>query len=61
MHKSKLLNETEAAQILGVSVKTLRNWRYTRSQPLQYVKFGHLVRYRLEDVDAFILAMLRQR
>lgn len=51
---SNLLPPEEAAAMLGVTVGTLQVWRTTRRYPLKYVKSGRLVRYRLEDVQAFI-------
>ena len=51
---SKLLTPSETAEILGVQVRTLNTWRYTKRYDLPYVKSGRLVRYRSEDIDAFI-------
>jgi excisionase family DNA binding protein len=49
-----LLTPVQAAQILGVEVATLETWRTTKRYPLSYVKVGRLVRYKPEDVQAFI-------
>jgi excisionase family DNA binding protein len=49
-----LLTPTETADFLGVTVGTLQIWRTTRRYPLPYVKSGRLVRYKVEDVLAFI-------
>lgn len=49
-----LLTPAETSAILGVSVGTLQIWRTTRRYPLPYVKSGRLVRYKQEDVQAFI-------
>lgn len=49
-----LLNEVQAAEILGVKPATLQVWRSTRRYPLDYVKAGRLVRYRLSAVEKFI-------
>ena len=50
----QLLNETEAADILGVRPRTLSNWRCRGGGPI-YVKMGSkAVRYRLNDLNAFI-------
>lgn len=51
----RLLNEHEVADSCSISVLTLRKWRSQRRGP-QYVKIGALVRYRPEDVDAWIVA-----
>ena len=44
------LSERKAADILGVSVKSLRRWRYQRSGP-PYVKLRHLIRYSVQDLQ----------
>lgn len=51
---NNLLTPAETSAILGVSVGTLQIWRTTRRYPLPYVKSGRLVRYKQEDVQAFI-------
>jgi excisionase family DNA binding protein len=49
----KLLNTKELAEYLGVAVSTIMHYRLNgRSAP--YIKLGHLVRYRIEDVDAWL-------
>lgn len=45
--------ETEAASLLGLSVKTLRAWRCHGRGP-RFVKFGRAVRYLRSDLDEFI-------
>ena len=51
----RLLNEHEVAESCSISVLTLRKWRSQKRGP-QYVKIGALVRYRPDDVDAWIVA-----
>jgi len=51
---SKLLPPEEAAAMLGVTPGTLTVWRRTGRYPLPFVKVGRLVRYKIEDVQAFI-------
>jgi predicted DNA-binding transcriptional regulator AlpA len=54
------LNEHEVAPIIGVRVKTLRNWRVQGLGP-RFVRTGpKLVRYRLSDVLAWQEANLRR-
>ena len=49
-----LLDDVEVADRLNVSLQTVRNWRARREGP-RYVKLGkRSVRYRPEDVEAFI-------
>jgi hypothetical protein len=54
-----LVNETEAARILGISVKTAGRWRWAGKGP-RFVKVGACVRYDLADLEAFIEAGRRQ-
>jgi hypothetical protein len=53
-----LLTEQEAAALLRVSVKAVQGWRYRGAGP-RFVKVGRCVRYRPEDLQAFVLAALR--
>ena len=52
-HPEQLLDEHEVARMLKRSVKTLRNDRSLGRGP-RYVRVGRSVRYRLEDVLAYI-------
>jgi|GEM_PF-3296534 len=50
----QLLTETEAADVLGVSPRTLSNWRCRGGGP-DYVKMGSkAIRYRLNALNEFI-------
>ena len=49
----KLLNEQTVADILGISVSTVRRMRHQSTGP-KATRIGSLVRYRLEDVQQFI-------
>lgn len=51
---SKLLSPRETAEILGTTPGVLSVWRTTKRYPLAFVKVGRSVRYRIEDVQAFI-------
>ena len=50
-----MLNEKEASQIVGLSVRTLQQRRYLRLPP-KYVRLPgtRSVRYRLPDLEEFI-------
>ncbi|WP_304114543.1 helix-turn-helix domain-containing protein [Mycolicibacterium bacteremicum] len=48
-----LLTSKELAEVLGVSVDTLANERYLNIG-VPYIKFGKRVRYRLDDVIAYL-------
>lgn len=58
MH-SRLLTKEDVSGILGVTVGTLAVWRATKRYNLPYVKSGRLIRYREQDVQAFINSRLR--
>jgi hypothetical protein len=46
------LNECQAAQFLGVSVRTLQAWRVRGGGP-RYCKIGRAVRYQRRELIAF--------
>ena len=48
-----LLNEHDVARITGLSVASVRRWRLLRQGPM-YLKIGSAVRYRREDVLAWL-------
>lgn len=56
MHEtvSKLLTEDEAAKELRMSPATLATWRCTGRYPLRFIRMGRSVRYRMQDLEAFI-------
>ena len=49
-----LVNDKQAAKILGIAPATLAVWRCTKRYALPYVKVGRLIRYKQSDVEAFI-------
>lgn len=51
--RPKLLTETEVARFLSVSVAALRRWRLEGRGP-RFLKLGSAVRYRQEDVKAWL-------
>jgi hypothetical protein len=51
----RLFNERAAANVLSCSVALLRKWRLFDEGPA-YCKIGRLVRYRQEDLNAFLEA-----
>jgi len=48
-----LLNEFDVARITGLSVASVRRWRLLRQGP-KYLKIGSAVRYRSEDITAWL-------
>jgi hypothetical protein len=48
-----LLNEQQVSKQLHVSLACLRRWRWLKQGPA-FVKLGSAVRYRPEDLDAFV-------
>ncbi len=54
-----LLNETQAAQLLGITIRALQGWRLRGDGPL-YVKLGRLVRYRRSEIERWLDAHSRR-
>ena len=50
-----LVNEHEAARRLGLSVKTLRRWRWA-GRPPAFIKIGRAVRYDPAVIEGLIAA-----
>ena len=48
-----LLNEHQVAKFLQLSVASVRRWRLFRTGP-KFLKIGAAVRYRREDVEAWL-------
>ena len=55
----KLVSPAEAAAVLGVSPETLGVWRCTGRYNLPFVKVGRCVKYRRDDLAAFIARRTR--
>ena len=51
--RGRWLKETEAAEICGLSVHTLRAQRQ-KSRGIPYAKIGRSVRYKLDDIIQFM-------
>ncbi len=49
----RLLNEYDVAEIFRLSVATMRHWRLVQKGP-KWLKLGSAVRYRPEDVQAYL-------
>lgn len=47
------LTPEEAAEYLSIGNSTMKKWRLAGEGP-RYAKFGKSVRYRVEDLDAWI-------
>jgi hypothetical protein len=54
------LNQSELAKRWSLSARTLERWRWQRQGP-PFLKVGGRVVYRLEDVESYETAQLRQR
>jgi hypothetical protein len=52
-NKLDFYTEKELSEILKLSPKTLRHWRWQKQGP-SYYKFGRLVRYKIEEVNKYI-------
>lgn len=54
-----LVDEKEAARILGVSPRSLQGWRVTHDSGLPFVRISpRCIRYRMTDLKEFIAARL---
>jgi len=53
---STLLTEEDVAKQLHCSVASLRRWRLEMRGP-QFIKVGSLVRYRPEELEAWLAAL----
>lgn len=53
--KSKVMNEKQAAQYVGLSQRSLQLRRFKRKPPT-YIKVGRVIRYRQDDLDEFLEA-----
>ncbi len=53
MSTDRALNEAEAAQLLGISAATLRNWRHQGKGPV-FHRFGRTVRYMPADIEVYV-------
>lgn len=56
MPNTQLLTETDVAELMKISPRTLQHWRVAGGGPA-YMKFGHNVRYSRDTVEAW----MRQR
>lgn len=52
--KSNLIAAEQAANYLNLSKGTLANWRAKGFPKLPYVKLGGSVKYRINDLDAYL-------
>ncbi len=53
--RAAMMKTAEAAHYLGLAVSTLNKWRCDGDGP-KFLKLGRAVRYRREDLDAFVMA-----
>ena len=49
----KYLTEQEVAEVTGLGVQTLRNYRFQK-RGFPYCKFGRSVRYKVDDILAYM-------
>jgi len=52
--ESPLYSPEQAAAYLGLSKNTLAVWRCLQRYPLTYIRVGRRIKYRREDLDAFL-------
>lgn len=51
--EKRMISPKQAAETFGLNEGTLANWRSQKRGP-KYYKVGRLVKYRLEDVEAWV-------
>lgn len=51
-----LMDQRAAATYLGTTVGTLNSWRHYGKNKIPFVRWGSRIRYRKEDLDAWILS-----
>lgn len=51
---SSLMDQKAAAAYLGTTVGSLNTWRATGKHKIPYIIWGRSIRYRKEDLDAWI-------
>ena len=56
--QTKLLNETEVAEILNLQVATLRRWRWMGQGP-RFIKIGAAVRYDPQELKVYLSKQVR--
>ena len=49
-----LLDNREAAQVIGITPGTLHVWRCTGRHQIKFIRVGSKIRYRLEDLLAWL-------
>lgn len=54
LSSESLLTPEQAAQMLGLSVKTLATWRSTGRHALPFIRCGARIRYRRSDLAAWL-------
>jgi len=57
--ESEVLTQLQLARRWQISPRTLERWRWLGEGP-HFFKFGGVVRYRLEDIEAYEQAAERQ-
>ena len=55
-----LMTQKEAADYLGTTVGTLNTWRHYGKDKIPFVRWGNRIRYRKEDLDAWIQTQIVQ-
>lgn len=52
--KDEIFGNTDAAEYIGVTPRTLEVWRCTKRYNIPFIKVGRLVKYRKSALDAFL-------
>jgi len=52
--EDEIYSNTQAAEYIGVTPKTLEVWRCTKRYSIPFIKVGRLVKYRKSALDSFL-------
>lgn len=58
--EKNLLSRKDAAEYLGIKPQTLAKWQSTKRYEIPYTKIGRLTKYRIIDLDKFIITHSHQ-
>lgn len=56
MKGNELLDTHDVAAMLGLTAQTVHRWRYEDAPSLPFFRIGGRIRYKREDVEAYIEA-----
>lgn len=61
LREPRLLTEPQAAEVLGISARTLRRWRTETNTAPAHIRVGAQVRYAPAVIQRFIIEQQKQQ